>query len=324
MRPRSVVGVALAAVLVTLFSASAQEARPLRVAVILQGGPWYDMVDGLRENLRELGLSEGRHLVLEIHDTRGDLKAVEEVASKIEAEKGTLLVTTSTSVSLAAKKATKNIPIVFAAGTDPVAVKLADSIRRPGGRFTGVHFLVTDLTGKRLELLREMVPSVRRVLTFYDPSNASAIESAKEGREAAGRLGLEFIERKVASVDEFHRALNAIRVGEADAYFAVSDAMVGSQTRAIVEMGRSKRLPTMSFEPSFVVQGGLASYSSDFKQVGRAAAKYVQQILAGANPADLPVERIDRVALVVNLKTAEHIGVVIPDSILARADKLIE
>jgi putative ABC transport system substrate-binding protein len=314
----------LAAVLLPVQICNAQELRLRRVGVIMHGGPWYEVVDGLRDGLKDLGLADGKELVLEIRDTRGDLAAVEDAARGFERQKVDLICTVNTSVSLAAKGATKTTPIVFAAGTDPVVVKLADSTRRPGGRSTGVHFLVTDLTGKRLELLREMIPNLRRVVTFYDPNNRSASEGAKEGRAAAQRLGLGFMERHVASVEEFRTALQALKSGEADAYFAASDAMVGSQQQFIADFGRSKRLPTMSFETSFVNHGGLASYSADLKLVGRTAAKYVGRILAGANPADLPIEQIDRLVLAVNLKTAEQIGVTLPYAVLSRADIVVE
>jgi putative ABC transport system substrate-binding protein len=169
-----------------------------------------------------------------------------------------------------------------------------------------------------------MVPHLRRVVTFYDPGNRSAVEGAREGREAAQRLGVGFVERHVASVEEFRTALQALKSGEADAYFAASDAMVGSQTRFIAEFGKSKRLPTMSFEPSFVNHGGLASYSTDLKLVGQTAATYVARILAGADPGELPVEQIDRVLLAINLKTAEQIGLTIPYAVLSRADIVVE
>ena len=145
----------------------------------------------------ELGFIEGKHFVLDIHDTHGDLKAVEEAARNLEQQKVSLDDTLATSVSLAAKQATENIPIVFVAGTNPVTVKLVQSIPKPGGRLTGVQFRATDLTGKRLELLREIVPNLRRVVTFYNSQNLSAIESSKEARKAAVKLGLELIERHV-------------------------------------------------------------------------------------------------------------------------------
>ncbi len=304
--------------------ASAQDARIPKVGVILQGGSWYEMVDGLRDGLRELGLVEGKQFVLEIHDTQGDLKAVEEAARNLEQQKVGLIYTLATSVSLAAKQATENIPIVFVAGTNPVTVKLVQSIPTPGGRLTGVQFRATDLTGKRLELLREIVPNLRRVVTFYNPHNLSAIESSKEARKAAQNLGLELIERHVGSIEELQKALQTFRPDEADACIAISDAMVDSQIQSIIDMARTKSLPTMLYDPSAVAKGGLATYSADYKEIGRVSAKYVRRVLAGTSPSELPVEGIDKVFFVINLKTAKQIGLTIPESILLRANNVIE
>ena len=158
--------------------------KPTGWESILQGEPWYEVVDGLREGLNRLGLVESRDFVLHIRDARGDLQAVGEAAVTLERQKVSLIYTVAASVTLAAKRATVTTPIVFVAGTDPVIVRLVESLARPGGRLTGVYVRATDLTGKRLELLREIVPSLRRVVTFYDPSNRSAVEAAKEARDA--------------------------------------------------------------------------------------------------------------------------------------------
>ena len=294
------------------------------MGVILQGGPWYAVVDGLREGLNQSGFVEGQRYILDIRDTRGDLRAAEEAARNLEQQKVHLIYTAATSVSLAAKRATTNTPIVFFAGTDPVAVKLVESIPRPGGRLTGVHTPVTYATGKRLELLREIVPNLRRVVTFYNPANPAAIESVKEAREAARSLGLELTERHVASLQELQNALKALSTDEADAYFAASDAMLDSHAHFIIEMAKAKKLPSMFYLQGVVADGGLASYSPDFREGGRLSATYVRRILEGTNPADLPVEQIDRLVFVINLKTAKQIGLAIPESILIRADKVIE
>ncbi len=324
MNKKNLVLVMSTAFLALFHPADAQQAKVHRVGVILQGGPWYAMVDGLRDGLRELGVVEGKHLVLEIRDTQGDLKAVEEAARSLERHQVDLIYTAATSVTVAAKRATATIPIVFCAGTDPTSIGLVESFARPGGRLTGVHFRSTDLTGKRLEILREALPKLRRVVTFYDPSNPSAQESAKEGREAARILGVKFIERHVASVERLQAALRALRAREADAYVAVSDAMVDNQGQLLIDTAKAKRLPTMFYAEGLVRKGGLASYGADFHEAGRLSAKHVQRILAGTNPKDLPVEGTDRVAFVVNLKTAKQIGLTIPQSVLFRADKVIE
>ena len=321
MRARLLAGGLIAAFCLPIAMASAQESRAPKIGVILQGGPWYAVVEGLRDELKDLGLIEGKHFLLDIHDAGGNLGAVEDTARKLERDKINIIYTAATSVSLAAQKATDKTPIVFVAGTNPVTVKLVASIREPGGRLTGVHVRATDLIGKRLELLKEIIPDLHRVITFYDPNNRSAIEGAKEAREAAKLLGLELIERQVASVEELRKALQAFKRGEADAFVAVSDAMIDSQMQFLIDMSMEKKLPTMLYELVAVDQGG---YSADFKDAGHLSAKYVQQILAGASPAHLPVEGIDRLKFVINLKTARQVGLKIPEPILIRADRVID
>jgi len=304
--------------------AGAQKVNAYHIGVILQGDPWYEVVDGLREGLNQLGLVEGKHFVLDIRDTRGDLNAVGHAAANLEEQRVNLIYSVATSVTLATKRATLNTPIVFVAGTDPVAVQLAESMRRPGGRLTGVYVRATDLTGKRLQLLQEIVPGLHRVITIYDPNNRSATEAAKEARDAAAKLGLELIEKHVASVEALHNALQAIKVGEVDAYFGVSDAMIDIEAQSIIDMANAKRLPTMFYQQNVIGRGGLATYTTDFREGGRVSAKHVQRVLVGEKPADVPVEGMDRLMFMINLKTAKHIGLAIPEAILARADKVVE
>jgi putative ABC transport system substrate-binding protein len=249
---------------------------------------------------------------------------VDEAAKDFEREKVNLIYAVATSVTIAVKKATSSIPIVFYAGSDPVAIGLVESFAKPGGRLTGVHNLTTDLTAKRLEILKEILPKTRRVLTYYNPSNRSAAEAAKLAREASGQLGLAFVERHVVSVEELQAALSALRSGEVDAYFFVSDGMVISQAQLIIDAAKAKRLPTMFHEGSLVAKGGLASYGISYHRAGRSSAKYVQRILAGTNPKELPVETVDKLDLVINLQTAKQIGLTISPSVLARADKVIK
>jgi putative ABC transport system substrate-binding protein len=320
----TLVGGAAAAVLLTRYTARAQEFKGATVGVILQGGPWYAVLDGLRDGLKHLGVLEGKQFVLDIRDTKGDLSAVEGVASTLERQKMNLIYAVATSVSLAAKRATQNIPIVFVAGTDPTAVQLVETIPRPGGRLSGVYFPATEIIGKRLELLREMVPNLRRVVTFYNPNNRSAIAASNEARTAARQLGLELIEWHASSITELDNALQRFNPNEADAYLGISDAMVDSHIQAVIDMGKAKRLPTMVTEPSEVAKGGFAAYSADFTEAGRVSARYVRQILAGANPAELAVEQVNKLLFSINLKTAKQIGLTIPESILIRADKVIE
>jgi len=324
MAPRSAfMGIPIIALIALTIVAEAQQGRVYRVGVILQGGSYFATIDGLRDGLKELGLEEGKQVVLDVRDAKGDLKSVEAAARSLEGEKVDLIYAIATSVTLAAKRATKSVPIVFYAGTDPVAVGLVESFRKPGGRLTGTHGQLTDLTAKRLELLKEMIPKIHRVVTFYSPANPAAQQSVKFAREAARRLKVEVVERPVASVEELRAGLRALRPGEADAFFYVSDAMVTTQAEMIIDTARAQKLPTMLAYQGSVVMGALASYGESYYALGRRSAKHVQRILLGADPGDLPVEQLDRPQFVINLKTAKSLGLTIPQSVLLRADEVI-
>jgi putative ABC transport system substrate-binding protein len=307
------------------FPAQAQQPKINRVGVLLPGEHWTEIIDGLRAGLKELKLEEGKQFILEIRDTKGDLKAAETAARSLEQEKVNLIYTTRTSVTIAAKRVTADIPIVFSAGADPVALGLVDSFAKPGGRLTGVYEPGTDLTAKRLEILKEIVPKLHQILAFYDPRNPVASESARLAREEIARLpGIEFVERHFASVEELQAGVRAVKAGEVDAFFQLSDSMVNSQAQLIIDTARGRRLPTMFLDQSSVIKGGLASYAVSFRELGRLSAKYVQRILAGVKPKDLPVEAVRRIDLVINLQTAKQIRLMIPPNVLARADRVIK
>ena len=315
---------ALVAFGATAFAVQAQQARIYRVGVLWVGGAASASIDGLRDSLRELGLEDGKQVIFHLRDSNGDLKSIETAAKRLEGERVDLIYTVSTSVTLAAKQATKNVPIVFYAGTDPVKVGIVESYRKPGGRLTGIHSLTVDLMAKRLQLLKEMVPRLRRVATFYNPKNPASQQSAKIVREATQRLNVELVERQVTSVEQLRDALGALRPADADAILSVADSIVSSQPDLIIRAAREKKLPTMFQFSDDVAKGALASYGVSYYDLGRLSAKHVQKILTGASPGDMPVEQIDRFSFIVNLKTARELGITIPQSVLLRADKVIE
>jgi putative tryptophan/tyrosine transport system substrate-binding protein len=307
-----------------VYSVEAQPTRPYRVGVLLLGGPHSSTIDGLRDGLRELGLEEDKQFILHVRDTKGDVKAVEGAARSLEREKVDLIVAMTSSVTLAAKRGTKSVPIVFYVGADPVSNGLVESFRKPGGRLTGIHSQSTGLTSKRLELLKEMVPRLRRVVVFYRPDSPAAQQSVKVAREAARQLKLELIERSVASVEELREGLRSLRSGEADALLYVADVMVATQSELVIESAMAKRLPTMVNERGSVAKGALAAYGESFYTIGRLTAKPVHRVLLGAPPGDLPVEQVNRFHFVINMKTAKALGLTIPQSVLARADEVIQ
>lgn len=302
----------------------AQQNKPYRVGVIHEGGSFKEVVDGLRDGLRTQGFEEGKQFILDIRDVKGDPKAIVEAARSLERENVDLIYTIGTSVTTPVKEATTAIRIVFAVGSDPVTAGFVDSFAKPGGRLTGVHYLSGDLTAKRLEILKAILPNLRKVVTYYHPSNKFALRIVKTAREAARQLGVEIVERQVASVDELRLTVRALKAQEADAYFYIPDAMVLSQATYIIDTASAKKIPTMFAEHSLVAQGALAAYGVSYHEVGRLSARHVQQVLSGISPQTLSVESLSRLGLTVNLKAARDLGITIPQSVLFRADKVIE
>ncbi len=302
----------------------AQQQKPHRIGVIYPGGPLRDIIDGLRAGLKELGLAEGKQFNLVIEDTKGDTKAAETAAKNFEREKVGLIFAIAGAVIASAKQATTSAPIVFCTGSDPVAAKLVDDFARPGGRLTGVHYLARDLTAKRLEILKEILPKLRRVVTFYNPSTRVAAEAAVMAREEAKRLGVKLLERHVKSSGELRKGLQALKAGEADALIYIPDATVIGEAQLIIDTAKAKKLPTMFQDESLVAQGGLASYGQNFQEIGRLAAKYVQRVLSGTSPKDLRIETVENTDLTINLKTAKELGVNVPPQVLARARRVIK
>jgi putative ABC transport system substrate-binding protein len=305
-------------------SVQAQPHKPYRIGIIHEGGTYDTVVEGLKDGLRGLGLEPGRDVLLEIRDMQGNRAAVGAAARSLEQTKVDLLCSLSTGDTIAAKAATKEVPIVFVIGTDAAAEGLVESPAHPGGRLTGVQSLSRDLTAKRLEILKEILPTLHRVVTFYHPSTVAALEATKLAREAARKLNIEINERPIASAEEFRRAFNALAPKDADAFVTVGDAMILSQSKFIIDTARSKKLPTMFSDPNLVTQGALAGYGVNRYDQGRLMAKYVQRVLTGTPPRELPVESISTYELGLNLQTARDLGITITQSVLFRADKVIE
>jgi len=323
-RGKIVLCLQLTILLLTVSLAEAQQGKIYRLGVVHQGGQFQAVVDGLRDGLKELGYEEGKQIQLDIRDAKGDLGVVKEAAKAFEREKANLIYAVTTTVVTAVKESTVNVPIVFAVATDPVSSGLIQSFVKPGGRLTGVYYLTTDLTAKRLEILKEILPKLSRVVTFYNPNNPAPREAAKLGREAARQMKIQFTERHAASVEELRQGLRALKARETDACFYISDGIVASQAQLVIDTAAAIKLPTMFQEQSIVAQGGLASYGQNFHEIGRLSAKYVQKVMTGSQPRDLRFETADGFEMAINLKTAKQIGLTISPNVLARADKVIK
>ena len=308
--------------LVVPFAAAAQ-ARLYRIGVIHRGGPYTAAIDGLRDGLKDLKLAEGKQYVLHVRAVSSDLKGVEAAASALELEKVDLIYAVGTTTTIAVKRATKTVPIVFYAGADPVKHGLIKNFAKPGERLTGVHSRFAELNAKRMELLKALIPSLKRVVVFYNPGNPVAAASVKQVRDAGKQLNVELIEREVKTVEELRIGLQAFKLGEADAVLIPADGMVISQAEMVINAALAKKMPTMLSEGTSIDKGGFASYAVSYYTCGRLAAKYVEKIVKGANPGDLPIEQVDTPHFAVNLKVADALGLKISQAVLARADQVI-
>lgn len=306
------------------FGAKGQSARAARIGVIIYGGTYAPVMEGLRVGLKELGVVDRKDFVLDVFDAKGEANAVEEAARRFERERVRFIYCIPTSAATVVKRATTDIPIFFCVGTDPIASGLVESFAKPGGRLTGVNYLATDLTAKRLELLKDLLPKLHRVVTFYRPGHPPAEASARLAREAGKKLGIQVVERHVRSVPELRAALAAIKAGEVDALFPVSDALVFAQSQLLIDTAKALRMPLMIYEQTLAERGALVSYGVDYREIGRQSAKNVQRMLAGAHPGDLPVENVSRFSFVLNRRTAREIGLVVPPAMMVRFDRVIE
>lgn len=299
--------------------------RPARVGVVHLGqGPEAPVVVGLRQGLRDLGYVEGQEVVLEIRAGQGRYETALEAARALVKRGVHVFVSAGTVATKAVKEAAGDLPIVFTQVGEPVAAGFARTIARPGGNMTGFSHLLVDTTGKRLELLRELVPGARTVLVVFDPENPTSGAAAAEARLSAEMLRVSIRQRHVKTRDEVLAALRELDRNTVDAILMLPDSLVVNAGDQIIAMSGQKRIPVMFHEETWVERGGLASYGASFVDLGRQAARYVDKILKGAKPADLPVEQPTKFDLIINLKTAKALGLTIPQSVLIRADKVIQ
>ena len=280
--------------------------------------------EACRQGLRELGYAEGRNIILEPRWADGHHERLAELASDLVRLKVDVLVSAATPASRAAKAATSSIPIVFVAVAEPMRAGLVASLARPGGNVTGVSLLTPELSGKRLQLLTDVLPGVRRVAVLTNPDNLSHVVFLEETRVAAQALGLEVQPLEARRLDEIEQALHA-RAGKAvTAVIVFDDPVIWSHRRRIVALAAERRLAVMYGYRDFVDEGGLMSYGPDRIDLYRRTAIYVDKILKGATPGDLPVEQPTKFELVVNRKTARAHGLTIPPPLLQQADHILE
>ena len=325
MRRRKFITLFGAATAAWPLGAGAQPSEKVYKVGLLSAGsrpPW--LLPGLRDGLRRLGWVEGKNLTFEDRYAEDNLDQLHALAAELVSRGVDVIVTLGTLAPLAAKRATATVPIVMIAAGEPVGSGLVASLARPGGNITGTSLMAPDLAGKRLELAKELVPEISRVAVLWNAVNPYSRLVFKETVDAARMLGIEVQSLEVRVPPDFDSALDAATQQQAGALITVEDPLTGGQFGKIAKFALDNGLPAISGIRQFADAGGLISYGANLGDLLRLSVIYVDKILQGAKPADLPVEQPTRFELVVNLKTAKALGLTVPPSILARADEVIE
>jgi putative tryptophan/tyrosine transport system substrate-binding protein len=306
-------------------SAEAQQPKKIpRVGFLSPGAsPGNDFrYEAFQQGLRELGYVEGKSITVEYRGADGKTERFKQLAVELVHHNIDVIVTATQAGVLAAKTASRTIPIVMAAGADPVASGLIASLARPGGNITGLTNISGQLSGKRLELLNEVIPTATRIAVLQ--YRGSPLGSLKETEAAARALSIDLRLFEVGDPSEFDRAFSEISAKRLDALIVLPGPLLVNYRKPIVDFAAKERLPAIYANTEFTNSGGLMSYEASLPDLFRRAAAYVDKILKGAKPADLPVEQPTKFELLINLKTAKQIGVTIPQTVLYRADKVIK
>jgi putative tryptophan/tyrosine transport system substrate-binding protein len=307
-------------------AARAQQLGKLPTVGYLGGGTLTTQraeLDAFVQRLRELGWIEGRTIALEFRWAEGRPERFAEIAAEFVRLKVDVIVTSGTPPALAAKQATSVIPVVITVA-DPVGSGLVASLARPGGNITGLSLQQADLAGKRLELLREVIPALRRLAILANVGNPNAVPEMGEVRAAARTLGLEVTVFEIRRAEDIAPAFEVLIKDRSEALYVVGDPLLTTNRLRINTFALAARLPTMFTQRQYVEAAGLMSYGPNFPDLSRRAADYVDKILRGAKPADLPVEQPTKFDLVINLVAAKALGLTVPPTLLARADEVIE
>ena len=325
-RKGSVVSVVLCAMFALCSSAEAQQPKQTPRIGYLQAPPPSVVVartNAFRQGLHDLGYIEGKNVIIEWRYADGKIDRVPAIVAELVRLNVDIIVSGGSVVTQSAKKATKTIPIVMAQEADPVGSGLVASLARPGGNITGLATLAPELSGKQLELLKEIVPALSRVAVLESPGNSGNAPSLRETERAGRAFGVK-IQHIDISHNDIESAFQTATKARADAILVLSSPFATSQRKKITTLAAQNKLASVSDRAEFVEDGGLMTYSVSSTDLFRRAAVYVDKILKGSTPADLPVEQPTKFELVINLKTANQIGLTSPPNVLARADRVIK
>jgi len=295
-----------------------------RIGILLHSGAPPGLLEAFREGLHELGYLEGKNISFEIRDAGGKSERLNALADDLLRFNVDVILAVNTPAAKAAKKATATVPVVITRIGDPVGAGLVASLARPGANVTGLSFMHTELSAKRLELLKELLPGVSRVLVLFNSDNPSHTPQIAEMEHASSQLGLTLLSHPIRGPSDFPKALQAAISARSEVLIVLDDTSITRHRGQILKLAAANALPVVSRYKDFAVAGGLIAYGPSLPALYRRTAYYVDRILQGAKPSDLPVEQPMKFELVINLKTAQALGLIIPPNIILQADELIQ
>ena len=304
--------------------AQTSSGKVYRLGILQPGKPPEPLVDALRDRLKELGYSEGHNIAYEYRWAEGKLDRLPELAKELVDLKVDVISVLSTPAAIAAKSATKTIPIVFTGVGDPVGAAVVPSLSHPGGNVTGVSILATELSAKRLEILKVIVPSATPVAMFWNDTNPGMVLRAREAQSAADKLSVNLQSIGVHDLISFDAAFAKINESQFNALLTLVDPFTREYRQRIIDFAAKRRLPAIYESREFVDAGGLISYGPSLPALQRRSADFVSMIFKGAKPGEIPVEQPTKFELIINLKTARALGLTIPPTVLERADELLD
>jgi putative ABC transport system substrate-binding protein len=317
-------GVASGVLAMPLVAFAQPSGKVWRIGILDYGSTESDYWKTFRERMRELGYVEGRNLVIETRSAFGNQATLASQAAELVKLKVDLIATRGTTAALAARAATREIPIVMGSGADPTRVGLVSSLAHPGGNVTGVVSISEELGVKLIELLKTLVPRASRVGILVDATNPPSLGIARNIQHGAESLGMTTVMHGVQNPTEYEAAFDGLRGERSDALVIIGSPVFFTVRARLAELALKYRLPTVMGNRDYVDAGVLASYGTDYPELFRRAAEFADKILKGAKPGDLPIEQPTRFELVINLKTAKALGLTIPQSLLLRADEVIQ
>lgn len=301
--------------------------KQYKVGIVYMGGKSFSQtVEGFKAGMRNLGYKDGKNIVYEVINTSGSKEKIANAVKEVIEKKPNVIYAITTPVTKEVQRLTedKPIPVVFSVVADPVGSKFVKSIKEPGGNMTGVTNLAIELTEKRLEMFKRIVPNLKKVMWIYDPNADVSVKAAEHARKVCKKMGISYVEIKASNQDELLKVITSIKNSDADGILHIANALLVANNKLLIDRTKKEKVPYFTTDAEIVEEGALANYGPNFYDIGRQSARLVDKVLTGIKPGTIPVEAPDKYDFIVNLKTANAIDIKISENVLSMATRVVK